>query len=279
MRDDVQIDLEALEDLSPPIPPELVRRSRDEAKRIARRRTRQRRRRAASAAVMATLCTAFAFTAPGRAATGWLVDIAGLDESPTLPQVKSLPSSPRLLASGQLDGGLTYEVVAKRDRLNGGRLCIQVDWVGLQAEGRGGACTRAHETGRATDNPLENSGVFKPAGRSLGSDAAVFAGIANDRQIEEVKVELDAGDGPEEIETVLVTIPPRTGANNGPFPVTIFVAPLQSENAAALAARGTELVALAYDEDGSLVDRQPALLRGPTAPALAPLTPDPNSSP
>ena len=252
--------LEALDGLAPPMPSSLSDGARAEAGRLAERRRGRRRRRLGTALAILAGCTAFAFTPPGKAATGWIAEVAGFGEEPTLPQVRVVPGSSNVVVAGQLADGTSYEVVAKR--VPGGALCFGIDWVELESRGQGGACTNSHIHGRGNRPPLEASGVFFPPPESdVRSGPALFIGIADDRSIESLRVEVVAADGErDEIESAFVTLGPRAPANHGNYPVSVFAAPIDEEITEGVFDGEHRLMASAFDARGELVDKQQALL-------------------
>lgn len=228
------------------------------AKLVARPRRRRR-----NVLIGAIAALALALTPPVQSVAEDVAHLVGFGEEPTLPQSGSVNGSASVLQGGTTPDGEPYEIVAKVDQLgsDGGNemLCFQVDWVNLQGKGAGGACTPSYRDGSANDPPLETSGLFTRPGDD-GQSAAIFMGIADDPRI--VDVEVHAGSDGQEIAiptsflTVSGDVLKRTG---GSYPVSAFAAVIDGPLRQAAAEPGAKLVAVGYDADGQVVDRQPTL--------------------
>lgn len=269
--------LDHLEGLAPTMPAGL----RSEVERYARERKRTRRRkyrnRLAVGCLTAAAFTSLAFTPAGRTATGWIAESVGIsDEPPTLPQVRSVPDSARVIGRGELDDGTRFELIAKRNSSfggPGGLICFQVDWIDLRNTGQGGACTQSHVTGRANDPALETGGIATPPPTQQPvQKSALYFGLADDLRINSVQLRAVDEDGATDLPTEMITVPPGTPANNGTYPVSVYAAPLSADIVMAGGRGELDLVASGYDANGQLINE----LTYPTESAVGPPHPPPD---
>jgi hypothetical protein len=269
---------------SVPVPEPLISAARAKAGGLRSRRTRALRTRVAIAMAVALGILAMSFTPPGRAATGWIADLAGVGEPPTLRQVGSVEGSATVLASGRLSDGTPYEFVAKAINAEtfaeaatnsdekekamldrpGFRnipemLCFQVDWPGTKPTGEGGACTTSHRTDEGNKPILETSGLWRAPGAEHSSPA-IFMGIADDQRVARVRViQVDRDGSQTELPSQLLTVEGETlQRTGGRYPVAAFFAPLDEDVVAAGNDRQAQVSAIAYDSQGNELDRTDA---------------------
>lgn len=299
MSDEIEDRFAELSESVPAHPrPELITAARGEGAGLRSRRRRTMRTRIALVTATGVGLLGFSLTPPGRAATDWIAEVAGIGEEPTLPQVGSVEGSAVVLASGTLPDGTPYEVVAKR--FNGesfvqgaaeseqeaqemidrgfGRIeesvCFQIDWPRPGGTGQGGSCTRRPYGDRGPTPGIEASwvqGVPKGAnsGNSgiVGSQAsarlkgpAVFMGIVEDPQVAELRVvQVDREGAKTELPAQLLTVDGELLARlDGRNPVSVFFAVLDEDVVAAGNAREAQVRAIALDADGDELDRTDA---------------------
>lgn len=91
-----------------------------------------------------------ALTPPGRAATGWVADVAGFGEEPTLPQTRTVEGTARVVAEVRLADGTRYKVITKTVKgVGAASVCFQIDWPDLETRGKDSVCTqRGQEEGQ-----------------------------------------------------------------------------------------------------------------------------------
>jgi hypothetical protein len=269
---------------TPAVPPaELLGAVRAEAPRLrACSRAHTRRRAIGGVAIVAAL-TAASFTPPGRAATGWVAEVAGIGENPTLEQVGSIPGTAVVIDSGQLSDGTPFEIVAKgvvwgqntgppewRAAAHREVICFQVDWPENQAKGQGGACTERDASKRGGYPALESSGFVSPPGAgpseggpSIGADApGVFLGIVEGENIADVRlIQRDERDGTETqlpSETVPISgeLVQRVGGGD---PVRVFISTLDDSQVQAMNNDDVAIAAVAFDDQGHVLGRSQVL--------------------
>lgn len=100
-------------DPSPP-PPDLIEAARGDAPRLHARRRAHTRGRAGVACAAVALLVAASFTPPGRAATGWVANVAGIGDEPTLEHGDAEPGTAVVFGSGTTPDGSPYEILAYR---------------------------------------------------------------------------------------------------------------------------------------------------------------------
>lgn len=216
-------------------------------------------------AVAALALVAFSFTPPGRATTGWVADLAGFGEEPSLEQAGSVPGSAVVLASGTLSDGTPYEIVAKQTLFGLGPateqpddkrphyLCTQVDFPSTTYVARGGQCTDGEENGSGIGD--ESAFFQEPSGADAkdGNSPGVFVGFAEIPETASVNVEVVRDDGqttriPSELIKVEGDLLRRIGTDD---PVGVFVASVDEATVRAGRQGELEVRATAKDSDGS----------------------------
>lgn len=264
MSDQIPEQLARVRELATATPPELVAE--------ARRRTPQpnkpsHRIRNAITGLFAAAVVGFAFTAPGRAATDWIAELAGFGEEPTLQQLGSVPESAVVIASGELSDGVPYEVVAKKVLFGRGPetrrgpadnrpayLCFQVDFPNSTRNGQGGHCTEGSENGVGIGN--ESTSLYQQPSPSNGSvlderGPGVFGGLVEIEQAASVKVFTLTDDATTEIPSQLIDIDRSLQERIGTdIHAGFLVTPLDRETVEAGRDGQLEVRAIAYDDAG-----------------------------
>ena len=260
--------LRRVDELSGGTPPTgLIARARDESDSLGQRRRLRNLRHLAVATVAIAVAFATAFTPPGRAATGWLANLAGFGEEPSLKQVGSVPGSAVVIASGELADGTPYEVVAKRVLFGVGPdtrqendnrpalLCFQVDFPQRLEKGQGGNCTDGEQNGRGLGN--ESTSLLqeptKDGGGTLDQDGpGVYLGWVEIPEAASITVfETREGDPPQPMPSQLIEVKGDLLAKTGTeTPVGVFVAPIDGETVQAGRRGELEVRAVAYASDG-----------------------------
>jgi hypothetical protein len=219
-------------------------------------------------AAAALALVAFAFTPPGRAATGWIADLAGFGEEPSLEQTGSVPGRAVVLTSGTLSDGTPYEVVAKQTLFGRGPdtaqpndarpayLCTQVDFPSATRMGQGGHCTDGEENGSGIGY---ESAAFIQEPTADGADVkddnspGVFVGFAELPETGNVEVEIlrDGGEMatiPSELIKVEGNLLNQVGTDT---PIGVFVANVDEATVREGRRGELEVRATAKDSDGS----------------------------
>jgi hypothetical protein len=99
---------------SAPPPPGLIEAARSDAPRLHARRRAWTQTRAGVVGVAAALLVAASFTPPGRAATGWVAEVAGIGDEPTLEHRDAEAGTAVVFGSGTTPDGTAYEILAYR---------------------------------------------------------------------------------------------------------------------------------------------------------------------
>jgi hypothetical protein len=263
-------------------PPEaLVRAGRAEAGNVRARHRSRLRSRIALALSAALALVAASFTPPGRAATEWVNDLAGVGDPPTLDHPFDKPGS-IVIHAGTLPDGAPYELVARlidpddrfQDRPGGaphpatagGRLCFGVDLPTHPEKDQDSVCVaNTGETG--DDPPFSSYGAFSA---SDGSGPVLLFGLVEDPRVAQIEV-VEGRDGveaaiPSNLIPVDSAILERVGRVD---PVRIFLSPV-SEALVRAAERGElDLYAVGLTDDGAEIGRAGVLgVDRPVSPAL-----------
>jgi hypothetical protein len=221
-------------------------------------------------AAAALALVAFAFTPPGRAATGWVADLAGFGEEPSLEQTGSVPGRAVVITSGTLSDGTPYEVVAKKTLFGRGPdtaqpddtrpayLCVQVDFPSATRVGQGGHCTDGEENGSGIGD--ESAGFSQEptadGGDVKGSNSpGVFVGFAEIPETASVDVEILRESGettpvPSEMIRVEGNLLSQIGTDE---PIGVFVASVDQATVKAGRLHELEVRATAKDSDGAAI--------------------------
>lgn len=261
--------LDLLETYAPEAPPELLNSAREQAAPRAgwNKPTTHRRLPLLIGALAGALI--LSLTPPGRAATGWVADVVGLGQEPSLPQLKVVENSATAIVSGTLDDGTRYELVFKKIKGVGAKTaCFQIDWVDVTKIGGGGACTHSAHTGRGNEFALETSGVSFPPKTNRGP--AVFFGIADSDRIVEVAARSEGVDGNEPLDVSLIEVRGEPlAAVGGRFPVKVFVAELSADLVEDVRDGKRRVTAVARDDNGEEVGEAVARFNGIPRPIAA----------
>jgi hypothetical protein len=300
MNDDLAIAaLTELTGWDAPAPSELIGAARSEAVGVRSRRRSRVRHRLVLAALVAIALVGASLTPPGRAATGWVARVAGIGESPTLPQVGSIPGTPVVIDSGELSDGTPYELVAKGtvfgdvgpasaadSILHPKVICFQVDWPAQQSKGQGGACVDREAAQRGNNPALETSEFNSPAGIGLADGHSednrpgIFFGIVDQPNITDVRVIERSQQNGSETQLPSKTVPitgellERVGGGD---PISVFVASLDESQVQAMNTDQAAIAAVAYNDQGEVVGRN-QILAGRCARVIDSLVPPPGSS-
>lgn len=219
---------------------------------------RSRRSRAVAALVAILMLLGGSFTQPGRAATGWLGELVGIDSEPTLPQSPETDSSAAPIV-GQVEDR-PYEVIVKQLRPFNNRPardakqspprkaqpCLQVDFPDRALSGGGGVCTGSNDPvgiSRAFDYPFEAGGFGAPA---------LVVGYASGPGVEDVIATADGAELPIRTAVLPVGSPVQLG---GDAKDILFAVELDSELAGQLLAGLLRVDIRAIAADGEAVGR------------------------
>ena len=114
-----------------------------------RRARRQAPRRSLALAVVVVLLAGALLTPPGRAASGWIGELVGIGDAPTLerPYTGERVDRSVVFATGRAPDGARYEVVldeiakpADAPPAKPSQSCLLVEWPDTPGEGRSGSC-------------------------------------------------------------------------------------------------------------------------------------------
>ncbi len=255
----------------PPIPEAVISAAREGAERLEATRTRKVRHRALVAGGLGLALLGASFTPPGRAATDWVADLAGVGDEPSLEQVGSVDGSEVVVASGTLSDGTRYEAVIKRitDESRSedfgstpgteipDAVCVQIDWPDFNETGGGGNCAGGKEK-LGLDESWAHQ--FEVPHNEFGSPMLFFGFVGNE-QVADVEIEQTE---PTRIPVETQFIPiegdlrERLGSD---FPSAVFIAELDGEIVAGGAENQSVVVATALDESG--MNRGTAQVEGP----------------
>ena len=250
----------------PPIPDSVMKAARDGGSRLEAARSRKLRHRAAGAGAISLALLAASFTPPGRAATGWVADLAGVGDEPSLEQVGSVKGSEVVVASGTLSDGTPYEAVIKRVTAEStGRepgeipnlVCLQVDWPAFQGKTGGGNCIQGEAKSGLDESWAHH---FEAPDGEYGSPL-LFLGFVGNDEVASVRVEQTS---PTEvpIESELIPLDGEIQEQVGSDAASgVFITELSGEIVAGGEENAAVIVATALNDEGA--EMGSATIEGP----------------
>jgi hypothetical protein len=260
---------------SPP-PAGLIEAVRADAPRLRARRRARTRTRAGIVVATGALLIAASFTPAGRAATGWVADIAGIGDTPTIEHAAAKPGSAVVFGTDETPDGTPFEIVAYRTSPRGllreqnadagvrvvdnsARLvCPAIDFPGYRLTGDTACSIIGSGPG---PKGLSGMGFSLPQHPGQVPAQPLWGEIGP--EVESVRVIIDAPDErPRDLKTTVAqlsgALQERVGADHA-FGLFVAFPPLPTERND-LDRYGLKVIA--YDGDGNEIDRQ-GLLPGP----------------
>jgi len=219
---------------------------------------RRRRRRLTFGGLGAALLIAIGLSPVGSAAAGFIGELTGFGEEPTLPQPRTVAGSARVVDRGALADGSRWEVVTKDVKGMGPSLCFSVTWLDAGPQDIDSYCTNSSSTGQGSNAPLSGGIAFPPG--SKGGPGLMF-GFADSPEVADVETIATTASSSTPLETeVIRVVGEPLEAAGGSFPVTIYLGEL-SAGELSQAARGEQnIIVSARDQDGNELDRHVVLV-------------------
>ena len=262
-------------------PPALIRAGRAEAGNVRARRQSRLRSRIAVALSAALALVGASFTAPGRAATEWVADLAGVGDPPTLDFPFDKPGS-IVIDAGTLPSGDPYELVARLidpdDRFQnrpgdaphpttgGAHLCFGVDLPTHPEMDQDSVCVgKSAETGE--NAPFSSYGAFSGPEESGGT---ILFGLVEDPRVAQIDVVDHAGGVEPVLPSKLIPVEPAILERVGRVdPVQVFLSPVSEAVVRATERGELALYAVAFTDDGTEIARRGVLgVNRPASPAV-----------
>lgn len=262
--------LDLLEREAPPVPDELANAARAQT---GLRADTQPRRNFSIPAIVAIALVGLSFTPPGRAATGWVADVAGFGDEPTLPQANVADGSARVIMAGSLSDGTAYEVVTKRPKGVRGSLCFGTDWPGSQKSGGGGICIDPEDF-RSGDAVTLTTGVSISTppgrrGRDRRGGPGLLVGETSLQPQQDIVVEALTADGSTRLSSEVIEVSGEPlEAAGATVPVHLYSAPVDTGTMDGIRDGSIRLRVAAVGEDGEILGAYLAIAPGMSPSAL-----------
>jgi hypothetical protein len=271
-------------ELDGPPPARLLNAIREQAPEVRARHAARVRARVGVGATLLAVLVAGAFTSPGRAATEWVANLAGIGDEPTLDFPGDEPGAV-VIGAGHLSDGTPYEVVARvidpatrlsearpnqiidevepseapplREARGPGRpsVCFGIDLPTRPKADQDSFCAGQH-AGGGEPGPFTTYGAFP----EVRSGPAIIFGVVEDPAVADVRIVDGPTAGEPAIPSSLLSVDQSVLDIAGrEDPVWFFVSPVD-ESLVAAANRGElDLYAAGFDDAGNELSRVPVL--------------------